>query len=345
MGTAGERAVRPWQEAWEDCDFYHHHQPAAHFDTSVTMSDHVADELTLVLHSVRQRLEGDAPISVVDVGAGGGQLLTAMWQQVMTTDVVFAESVHWIGIDIRSRPLGLPTSIEWWRGDAPGVLETHAPNGLRGLILAHEWLDDIACPVVQADEGERIREVWVDPVTGAESLGPELEPESPQLQWLQKWWWPVRGRAEVGESRDLAWQRVCARLIEGTAIAIDYGHTFEERVNGDFAAGTLAAYRGGHQVRPIPDGSCNITAHVALDACAAMVGSGAQNTATTITRQRDVLHGDLLPSAGRSVIDPRRYLAELGRANKALGVRRDHGPGSFMWLRHDIGGPLRGRDL
>ena len=48
------------------------------------------------------------------------------------------------------------------------------------------------------------------------------------------------------------------------ALAIDYAHERERRP----VYGTLTGYRDGHCVSPVPDGSCDITAHVALDACA-----------------------------------------------------------------------------
>jgi hypothetical protein len=54
-------------------------------------------------------------------------------------------------------------------------------------------------------------------------------------------------------------------------MAIDYGHVRVERATGAWDGGTLAAYRRGRLVSPVPDGSCNITAHVAVDACAAAV--------------------------------------------------------------------------
>ncbi|MCZ9338904.1 hypothetical protein NGM37_14085, partial [Streptomyces sp. TRM76130] len=45
---------------------------------------------------------------------------------------------------------------------------------------------------------------------------------------------------------------------------VDYAHTADARP----PFGTLTGFRGGRETRPVPDGSCDITAHVALDACA-----------------------------------------------------------------------------
>ncbi len=60
-------------------------------------------------------------------------------------------------------------------------------------------------------------------------------------------------------------------VSDGLAIAIDYGHVRADREAGAWDGGTLAGFRRGRLVPPVPDGSCNITAHVAMDSCAAAV--------------------------------------------------------------------------
>ena len=52
-----------------------------------------------------------------------------------------------------------------------------------------------------------------------------------------------------------------SRVRRGAVLAVDYGHTVGERP----ADGTLTAYRAGALVVPVPDGSCDLTAHVAID--------------------------------------------------------------------------------
>ena len=47
-------------------------------------------------------------------------------------------------------------------------------------------------------------------------------------------------------------------------LAVDYGHLAADRP----PTGTLAAHRHGHLVPPVPDGSCDLTAHVAWDSAA-----------------------------------------------------------------------------
>ena len=64
---------------------------------------------------------------------------------------------------------------------------------------------------------------------------------------------------------DAAWRQAVSALDRGVAVAIDYAHTRTSRP----LFGSLTGYARGQQTVPIPDGSCDITAHVALDACAA----------------------------------------------------------------------------
>ena len=78
-------------------------------------------------------------------------------------------------------------------------------------------------------------------------------------------------QAEIGSSRDDAWAAITGMLDAGAAVAIDYGHTRAERVAGTWDGGTLVGYRDGRVVTPVADGSCNLTAHVAIDSVAAAV--------------------------------------------------------------------------
>ena len=55
-----------------------------------------------------------------------------------------------------------------------------------------------------------------------------------------------------------------ARSSAGWRVAVDYGHLRDSRP----VDGTLTGFRDGRQVPPVPDGSCDVTAHVAMDAVA-----------------------------------------------------------------------------
>jgi SAM-dependent MidA family methyltransferase len=136
-------------------------------------------------------------------------------------------------------------------------------------------------------------------------------------------------RAEIGLDRDAAWSSVVERLERGVAVAIDYSHRLAERPR----FGTLTGYRDGHQVPAVPDGACDITAHVALDACAAALGPGIE---TVLTTQREYLRGlgisGTRPDLAMASSDPLGYLRGLSRASAAVELTDAGGLGGFGWL-------------
>ena len=66
-------------------------------------------------------------------------------------------------------------------------------------------------------------------------------------------------RAEIGRPRDEAWAAAVGSLERGLAVAVDYAHVRDARP----PFGTLTGFREGREVRPVPDGCCDLTAHVA----------------------------------------------------------------------------------
>ncbi len=95
---------------------------------------------------------------------------------------------------------------------------------------------------------------------------------------------PPMGRAEIGRTRDEAWAHAVGCVEQGLALAVDYGHLRAERPFD----GTLTGYRAGRQVPPVPDGSCDVTAHVAMDSVAA-TGERVARCAYVLTSQREAL--------------------------------------------------------
>jgi SAM-dependent MidA family methyltransferase len=200
---------------------------------------------------------------------------------------------------------------------APG-LPSEVPE-VHGLLLANEWLDDVPCDVLFDD-----RVVEVDEA-GLESLGATAGPEL--LAWRERWW-PAGRRVEVGLARDRAWAAAVARVSRGLAVAVDYGHDVGHR------RPTLTGYRQGTQVPPVPDGDCDLTAHVALDSCAAATGG-------RVLTQRDALAFLGLspepPDRSLATTDPRGYLALLQRSTQAAELMAPRGLGSFGWLCVAVG--------
>jgi SAM-dependent MidA family methyltransferase len=116
----------------------------------------------------------------------------------------------------------------------------------------------------------------------------------------------------------------------------------DQRQAGAFPLGTLTAFREGRQTHPVPDGTCDITAHVALDACAA---AAEEVTASVLTTQRSALRAlgvhAARPPISRAAEAPASYLRLLAEASAATELLDPAGLGSFGWLvqTKDVGLP------
>jgi len=300
---------RPWRDAIADAlygsdGFFLRQAPAQHFRTSVTASPVFAQAVRRLAGLVDDALGRPDPFDVVDVGAGRGELLSAL------PDV----PARWrlTGVDLAPDP---GTGLRWAAEVPP----------LQGLLIAHEWLDDVPLDVVF--DG-LVVEVDVD---GTESLGGPAPEEA--AAWAARWW-PQGRRVEVGLSRDEAWAAAVSRVERGLAVAVDYGHVLGDRTRFGDRRTTLTGYRDGSQVPPVPDGSCDLTAHVALDACAAATGS-------RLVRQREALLAlgvdGTVPDRAEATSDPRGYLARLQHATQAAELLDPRGLGAFGWLVRPVG--------
>ena len=311
----------PWSRAWSRAasDFWATTEPARHFVTS--SGPELADRMAEVVHDVDHRLDHPAHLCVLDVGCGDASLLARVRERCSTLN----DRVRWIGVDVH--PVSEP-GIESVVGVAPCTL----PVGpVEGVVMAHEWLDEIPCDVVERDGDGVDRLVLVD-IDGSETLGPELADDAACAHYgvdadsTRRWlahWWPLHepgDRAEVGVTRDRAWQWLTELVTAGTVVATDYGHLRDERT-ARHRHGTMAAYRAGRLVRPAPDGLAGITAHVALDACAASVPG------TTMTRQRDEIP--------RSVLGEMPTARDVERHFSTVLLRDRSRLGDLGWLRWD----------
>lgn len=310
--------------------------PAAHFRTSVHASPLFAGAIVRLLRETDEALGRPDELALVDVGAGRGELLKAVHAQLVDepdAGDTLIERLRLIAVELAERPDDLTAAIEW-RSELP------AAGSVTGLLVANEWLDNVPCDVVQATSGGwRAVEVAAD---GTERLG--TAPDAEQAAWLSTWW-PIDGpsdptgpaaRAEIGLARDAAWRQAVAALARGVAVAIDYAHTRTSRP----PFGTLTGYAHGRQTIPIPDGSCDITAHVALDACAA----AARAEWTVRSDQRKVLHSlgisGARPELSLASSDPRGYLRALSRASAAAELTDADGLGGFGWLVQGVSVPV-----
>lgn len=252
-------------------------------------------ELASAVAELIRGFDDGTELIITDVGAGAGQLSLALADQLAERPWI-----RFAAVDLRPSPAVLPPSMRWLVGDARALPLQPA----RRVVIAHEFLDDIPCERFEVDEwGEAHLIIVTD---GAAIMGPtladdiacaRLEVNAAELRnWLDKWW-PARRpfmRGEVGSTRDATWQHLTGWITSGLGIAIDYGHLRAEREVGTWDGGTLTGFRGGRAVTPILDGSCNITAHVAMDAVAA----ARPNCEYTLNRQTEVLHGGHVTKPG-----------------------------------------------
>ena len=144
------------------------------------------------------------------------------------------------------------------------------PRSLVGVLVATEWLDNVPLDLAEVDEAGTARYVLVDPLSGEEQLGEPLS--AVDAAWAARWYGGASHGRPAPASNLVArgtppGPDAVATLRRGLAITVDYGHTRDTRPAG----GTLTAFHGGRQVPPVPDGSRDLTAHVAIDAVRAAV--------------------------------------------------------------------------
>ncbi|MFI9566588.1 SAM-dependent methyltransferase [Streptomyces rishiriensis] len=338
--------------------------PAGHFRTSVHASPLFAEAVARLLCRVDEALGRPPSLDFVDMAAGRGELVTGVLE-ALPADV--AARTRACAVEIAGRPEGLARRVEWL---------PEPPQKITGLLFANEWLDNVPLDVAEVDSAGVPRLVLVRD-DGAERLG---EPVSgAQARWLARWW-PLPGeeglRAEIGLSRDTAWASAVACVVRGLAVAVDYAHCADARP----PFGTLTGFREGRETAPVPDGSCDITAHVALDACAeatttaqaqaqgqaqghAQGHAQGQGQATTgrpsaasrarLLGQRAALHAlgvtGARPPLALASTDPSGYLRALADATQASELTARGGLGDFGWLLQPVGiadplGTERGRE-
>ncbi|MFG2874980.1 SAM-dependent methyltransferase [Streptomyces sp. NPDC048337] len=277
--------------------------PAGHFRTSVHASGLYAGAVARLLLWVDTELGHPQGLDLVDVGAGRGELLAGV---LAALPAEVAARVRPYAVERARRPEGIDPRIRWVA--AP-------PERTTGLLFANEWLDNV--PLDIAEDG---RYVLVAP-DGTESRGGPVD--GPDRAWLERWW-PGCGRAEIGRARDEAWAGAVASLERGLAVAVDYAHTREARP----PYGTLTGFRAGREVAPVPDGSCDVTAHVALDSCA---GPG-----SVLLTQREALAAlgvsGARPPLALASTDPAAYVRGLAAAGEAAELTARGGLGDFGWL-------------
>ncbi|TQJ25552.1 SAM-dependent MidA family methyltransferase [Micromonospora sp. A202] len=288
-----------------------------------------------------------------------------------------AERVHFTAVEYASRPENLPEEITWvsevpaeingvllateWLDNVPLDVAVHTADGWRYVLVDPEsgaeeigeqvspadldWLSKwwpTGLPSAASDSDLGV--TWPDATSASESgfraarpaQGSSLTarsrpgcPETPNSDYL---------RAEIGRSRDEAWANAVRQISRGLAVAVDYGHLSGARP----VDGTMTGYRGGRQVPPVPDGSSDVTAHVAMDSVAS-AGSAVARCAYSLVLQREALRA-LGADGGRPPLslagtDPAGYVRELAAASAVAELTDPAGLGGHWWLRQPVGIP------
>ncbi|MER8029153.1 SAM-dependent methyltransferase [Streptomyces bauhiniae] len=325
-----ERPECGWREATERAlygpgGFYRRPEgPAGHFRTSVHASPLFAAAVARLLCRVDVALGRPEGLDFVDLGAGHGELiegvLAALPGEVAARTRAYA-------VEVTDRPEGLDGRIAW---------RDEVPEQVTGLLFANEWLDNVPVDVAGTDRAGVPRLVLVAP-DGTERLGEPVT--GAEAAWLARWW-PLAAegglRAEIGLPRDRAWAAAVGRMERGLAVAVDYTHTLATRP----PYGTLTGFRAGRETAPVPDGTCDITAHVALDACAA---AGSAHGTPRLLTQREALRAldvtGARPPLTLATTDPAAYVRALAGAGAAAELTAPGGLGDFGWLLQPAGLP------
>ncbi len=225
-----------WSQAmdWthhDDRGFSHTEQAQDHFVTSIGIGDHVARVVLGRCQAAAMR-HGIQDPWIVDVGAGDGRLLRQLLDLGFPADRL-------LGVDVRPAPEDLP--VKWIRGIAPDCVPA-----VRGVLLAHEFLDDIAVEVV---DGEYV-------LTTAGAPARSLTPD--ERLWLRT---RTSSRSPVlGLRRDEVWAALVGKVSAGEAIAVD------------FMGGPPVGHRRGRRMPPRVSAGADLCAGVDLRACRALTG-------------------------------------------------------------------------
>jgi SAM-dependent MidA family methyltransferase len=291
--------------------------PAGHFRTSANASPLFAAAVSRLLTRLDDALGNPDPFDVVDVGAGRGELLVALAGAVPGD---LRKRLRRTAVEIADRPAGLDPDIDW---------TGEPPSGITGLLIATEWLDNVPLDVAVGDPPRYVH------VGGRRGVAVEADDE----QWLRAWWpttTDAGARVEIGRTRDEAWAAAVSTVQRGLAVAVDYGHLRGARP----PLGTLAGYRDGRRVDPVPDGSCDVSAYVAMDAVAA-AGSAVARAEPTLVGQRAALRAlgvdGRRPPLDLARADPTAYVRALARAGAAAELTDPDGLGGHWWLLQPVG--------
>ncbi|HTW19852.1 MAG TPA: SAM-dependent methyltransferase [Mycobacteriales bacterium] len=276
--------------------------PARNFRTASHAGPVWAQAIRTLADRVDAALGSPAGFTIVDVGAGGGELLGRLASSAPR---------RWslVGVDVAPRPHVLPGRVAW---------QDRPPHRVVGLLVAIELLDVVPLDIATVTErGPRL--LVVDP-SGSERIGGPLT--DADARWIERWRprASLGDRIEIGRSRDEVWRALSGTVDRGVAVAIDYAADPEQS-----RAGSLTAYCAGREVAVRPDRGRDLTAHVSFDSLT--------EPGDRVVTQREALtalgvRADLPHYTGEAPA----YLAGLERTGAAAELLERSGLGGFTWL-------------
>ena len=280
--------------------------PAGHFRTSVHASRLYAGAVAALLRRVDAALGPSGRAGAGRCRRGARRAADRGAGRAARAEV--AARLRPYAVERAARPEGLDPRIGW-RAELP------APGSVTGLLFANEWLDNVPVDVVETDADGVPRRVLVR-ADGTERLGEPVD--GADAEWLG----PLVGPPLAPESRPARRPPPgCAPRSAGPGTPPGRGPSVRcapgspspptTRTNGATArpsARSPASATAG-EVPPVPDGSCDITAHVALDACAGP-SAGAADPARGAARPRG---GRPAPAARPGRHRPGRVRTGAGR--------------------------------
>ncbi|MEU8156903.1 SAM-dependent methyltransferase [Micromonospora sp. NPDC048986] len=290
-----------------------------------------------------------------------------------------AERIRFTAVEYADRPENLPEEINWvseipdeitglliateWLDNVPLDVAVHTAEGWRYVLVDPDSGVETVGELVKAADLDWLTTWWpapasprgadrdltggstsTDSTSGSESgFGAARPAQGSSLTARSRPGCPETPhsdhRAEIGRPRDEAWANAVRKISRGLALAVDYGHLSGDRP----VDGTLTGYRGGRQVPPVPDGSSDVTAHVAMDSVAS-AGAAVARCAYSLVPQREALRA-LGADGGRPPLslagtDPVGYVRALAAASAVAELTDPAGLGGHWWLRQPVGIPL-----
>lgn len=278
--------------------------PADHFRTSSMIAGPLVRHLWSLITETDEQLGHPDCFDVCDVGAGDAHLLNELSRTLMDQPPSLRQRIRLFGVDLRPRPAALAPNVAWTIGPAPAAV----PNGIVGLLLAFELLDDIPTshrlPIPIPERHATATTAGLTPPTRARRVVPARVDDERR--------WP--GQC----SRRQFAADLVRRLDRGTAIFVDYPDAPSRSAPGD----QIVGFRRGRQVPAAADGATNLTSGVDF---ATLGDQLADLGLVTLAQQHEIL-ANCPPPTDSGDMERLAWFSDLSELTDPLTL------GSHRWL-------------